>query len=156
MPTRSSPARSCLLTVFRGSKMTQHKSSSGCHEPSSASLCAFGAVLPSHHPGGTRSLSSTANGDLIIFSLLPFFCGLTCSLEAGHVSSIRSCYPLNQMDTGRLPAYRSSYLLRFHPYPRVKLSARERNIVVGYLYLAFCFWEMIVVNLRRTGLNSRR
>ncbi|KAF8556386.1 hypothetical protein OG21DRAFT_1506660 [Imleria badia] len=30
------------------------------------------------------------------------------------------------MDTGRLPAYRSSYLLRFHPYPRVKPSTRER------------------------------
>ncbi|KAG1771287.1 hypothetical protein EDD22DRAFT_864199 [Suillus occidentalis] len=25
----------------------------------------------------------------------------------------------------RLPTYRSSYLLRFHPYPRVKLSQRE-------------------------------
>ncbi|OAX42223.1 hypothetical protein K503DRAFT_797330 [Rhizopogon vinicolor AM-OR11-026] len=25
----------------------------------------------------------------------------------------------------RLPSYRSSYLLRFHPYPRVKLSQRE-------------------------------
>lgn len=24
--------------------------------------CAFGAVLPSQHPGGTRSLSSTTNG----------------------------------------------------------------------------------------------
>jgi hypothetical protein len=30
------------------------------------------------------------------------------------------------MDTARLPAYRSSYLLRFHPYPRVKPSVRER------------------------------
>ncbi|KAF8444628.1 hypothetical protein L210DRAFT_3530368, partial [Boletus edulis BED1] len=37
------------------------------------------------------------------------------------------------MDTARLPAYRSSYLLRFHPYPRVKPSARER-IVVGCLH----------------------
>ncbi|KAG1795800.1 uncharacterized protein HD556DRAFT_1364252 [Suillus plorans] len=25
----------------------------------------------------------------------------------------------------RLPSYRASYLLRFHPYPRVKLSQRE-------------------------------
>ncbi|KAG2350919.1 hypothetical protein BDR05DRAFT_955060 [Suillus weaverae] len=25
----------------------------------------------------------------------------------------------------RLPSYRTSYLLRFHPYPRVKLSQRE-------------------------------
>ncbi|KAF8550692.1 hypothetical protein OG21DRAFT_1513719 [Imleria badia] len=30
------------------------------------------------------------------------------------------------MDTGRLPAYHSSYLLRFHPYQRVKPSTRER------------------------------
>ncbi|KAL4078392.1 hypothetical protein V8B97DRAFT_2003617 [Scleroderma yunnanense] len=30
------------------------------------------------------------------------------------------------MDSGKLPSYRSSYLLRFHPYPRVKPSARER------------------------------
>ncbi|KAF9227331.1 hypothetical protein BS17DRAFT_775298 [Gyrodon lividus] len=30
------------------------------------------------------------------------------------------------MDSGRLPAYRSSYLLRFHPYPRVEPSIRER------------------------------
>jgi len=29
------------------------------------------------------------------------------------------------MDTSRLPSYRSSYLLRFHPYPRMKLSTRE-------------------------------
>ncbi|KAH0827886.1 hypothetical protein J3R83DRAFT_3515, partial [Lanmaoa asiatica] len=47
-------------------------------------------------------------------------------LEAGHASSPRSCYPFNiPMDTGRLPAYRSSYLLRFHPYPRTKQSVRE-------------------------------
>ncbi|OJA11421.1 hypothetical protein AZE42_05738 [Rhizopogon vesiculosus] len=34
---------------------------------------------------------------------------------------------LNQYSTFnmRLPSYRSSYLLRFHPYPRVKLSQRE-------------------------------
>jgi len=32
------------------------------------------------------------------------------------------------MDPGRLPAYRSSYLLRFHPYPRVKPSTRERVV----------------------------
>ncbi|KIM58900.1 hypothetical protein SCLCIDRAFT_1050035 [Scleroderma citrinum Foug A] len=30
------------------------------------------------------------------------------------------------MDSGKLPNYKSSYLLRFHPYPRVKPSARER------------------------------
>lgn len=30
------------------------------------------------------------------------------------------------MDSGRLPCYRSSYLLRFHPYPRVKPSVQER------------------------------
>ncbi|KIM69842.1 hypothetical protein SCLCIDRAFT_19621 [Scleroderma citrinum Foug A] len=30
------------------------------------------------------------------------------------------------MDSGKLPNYRSSYLLRFHPYPRVKPSACER------------------------------
>ncbi|OAX42093.1 hypothetical protein K503DRAFT_797446 [Rhizopogon vinicolor AM-OR11-026] len=29
------------------------------------------------------------------------------------------------MSDMRLPTYRSSYLLRFHPYPRVKLSNRE-------------------------------
>ncbi|KIJ07864.1 hypothetical protein PAXINDRAFT_173229 [Paxillus involutus ATCC 200175] len=35
------------------------------------------------------------------------------------------------MDTSRLPSYRSSYLLRFHPYPRVKLSARERILIAN-------------------------
>ncbi|KIM69785.1 hypothetical protein SCLCIDRAFT_19565 [Scleroderma citrinum Foug A] len=30
------------------------------------------------------------------------------------------------MDSGKLPNYKSSYLLRFHPYPRVRPSARER------------------------------
>ncbi|KAL4067980.1 hypothetical protein J3A83DRAFT_4374317 [Scleroderma citrinum] len=33
------------------------------------------------------------------------------------------------MDPGRLSNYRSSYLLRFHPYPRVRPSARERVMV---------------------------
>ena len=33
------------------------------------------------------------------------------------------------MDSGKLPNYRSSYLLRFHPYPRVKPSACERVMV---------------------------
>lgn len=28
----------------------------------------------------------------------------------------------------RLPSYRTSYLLRFHPYPRVKLSNREMMV----------------------------
>lgn len=34
---------------------------------------------------------------------------------------------INQYSTSnmKLPSYRSSYLLRFHPYPRVKLSQRE-------------------------------
>ncbi|KAI6158253.1 hypothetical protein BKA82DRAFT_10848 [Pisolithus tinctorius] len=36
------------------------------------------------------------------------------------------------MDCGRLPSYRSSYLLRFHPYARVKPSARERVMAVQY------------------------
>jgi len=35
------------------------------------------------------------------------------------------------MDTSRLPSYRSSYLLRFHPYPRVKLSVRERILIAN-------------------------
>ncbi|KAF8124433.1 hypothetical protein EV363DRAFT_1178018, partial [Boletus edulis] len=62
------------------------------------------------------------------FSFFFFRCS-TCSprLEVGHASDLRFCYPPNvQMDTARLPAYRSSYLLRFRPYPRVKPSARER------------------------------
>ncbi|KAG1757079.1 hypothetical protein EDB19DRAFT_1655711 [Suillus lakei] len=34
---------------------------------------------------------------------------------------------INQYSTSnmRLPSYRTSYMLRFHPYPRVKLSQRE-------------------------------
>ncbi|KAG2050649.1 hypothetical protein BDR06DRAFT_638608 [Suillus hirtellus] len=34
---------------------------------------------------------------------------------------------MNQSSTSnmRLPSYRTSHLLRFHPYPRVKLSQRE-------------------------------
>ncbi|KAF8135394.1 hypothetical protein EV363DRAFT_1158820 [Boletus edulis] len=57
----------------------------------------------------------------LFFSLLDSF--------LGHASDLRFYYPPNvQMDTARLPAYRSSYLLRFHPYPRVKPSARERIV----------------------------
>ncbi|KAG1754785.1 uncharacterized protein EDB91DRAFT_252476 [Suillus paluster] len=37
-------------------------------------------------------------------------------------SLVLSQYSTNKM---RLPSYRNSYLLRFHPYPRVKLSQRE-------------------------------
>ncbi|KAI6115153.1 hypothetical protein EDD16DRAFT_1892796 [Pisolithus croceorrhizus] len=36
------------------------------------------------------------------------------------------------MDSGKLPNYRSSYLFRFHPYARVKPSARE--LVMAALY----------------------
>ncbi|KAI6007018.1 hypothetical protein EDD15DRAFT_2358084 [Pisolithus albus] len=36
------------------------------------------------------------------------------------------------MDSGKLPNYRSSYMFRFHPYARVKPSARE--IVMAALY----------------------
>ncbi|KAI6012188.1 hypothetical protein PISMIDRAFT_690252 [Pisolithus microcarpus 441] len=37
------------------------------------------------------------------------------------------------MDSGKLPNYRSSYLFRFHPYARVKPSARElvMNLLIG-------------------------
>ncbi|KAF8136942.1 hypothetical protein EV363DRAFT_1209269, partial [Boletus edulis] len=48
-------------------------------------------------------------------------------------SSFRFYHPPNiEMDTGRLPAYRSSYLLRFHPYPRVKPSTRERIMAATF------------------------
>lgn len=44
---------------------------------------------------------------------------------------------MNQSSTSnmRLPSYRTSHLLRFHPYPRVKLSQRESlmNTVDGRL-----------------------
>ncbi|KAI6006342.1 hypothetical protein F5J12DRAFT_893079 [Pisolithus orientalis] len=36
------------------------------------------------------------------------------------------------MDSGKLPNYRSSYLFRFHPYARVKPSARERVMAALY------------------------
>lgn len=36
------------------------------------------------------------------------------------------------MDSGKLPSYRSSYMFRFHPYARVKPSARE--LVMATLY----------------------
>ncbi|KAI9463005.1 hypothetical protein HD554DRAFT_1046384 [Boletus coccyginus] len=80
---------------------------------------------------GTRSLSSTANGASVFFlSLDLFFWCLACSVSW---SSVRSYCSINiQMDPGRLPAYRSSYLLRFHPYPRTKLSARERVAVSAW------------------------
>ncbi|KAI6127881.1 hypothetical protein EDD16DRAFT_1702197 [Pisolithus croceorrhizus] len=38
------------------------------------------------------------------------------------------------MDSGRLPNYRSSYLFRFHPYARVRPSARE--LVTATLYIS--------------------
>jgi hypothetical protein len=39
-------------------------------------------------------------------------------------------FVMNQGSTSdmRLPSYRTSYLLRFHPYPRVKLSNREMMV----------------------------
>lgn len=36
------------------------------------------------------------------------------------------------MDSGKLPTYRSLYLFRFHPYARMKPSARERVKAVLY------------------------
>ncbi|KAI6104247.1 hypothetical protein F5141DRAFT_1216774 [Pisolithus sp. B1] len=36
------------------------------------------------------------------------------------------------MDSGKLPNYKSSYLFRFHPYARVKPSARERVMAALY------------------------
>ncbi|KAF8547445.1 hypothetical protein OG21DRAFT_917404 [Imleria badia] len=42
-----------------------------------------------------------------------------------------------KMDTGRLPAYRSSYLLRFHPYPRAKPSTRERIVAEARQYESY-------------------
>ncbi|KAI6021863.1 hypothetical protein BKA83DRAFT_4494404 [Pisolithus microcarpus] len=36
------------------------------------------------------------------------------------------------MDSGKLPNYRSSYMFRFHPYARVKPSARERVMAALY------------------------
>ncbi|KAF8552668.1 hypothetical protein OG21DRAFT_1511153 [Imleria badia] len=47
------------------------------------------------------------------------------------------------MDTGRLPAYRSSYLLRFHPYPRVKPSTRERIVAEARQYESY---ELLQIN----------
>ncbi|KAI6141361.1 hypothetical protein EDD17DRAFT_1666429 [Pisolithus thermaeus] len=41
-------------------------------------------------------------------------------------------FPPLRMDSGKLPNYRSSYLFRFHPYARVKPSARE--LVMAALY----------------------
>ncbi|KAI6045323.1 hypothetical protein EDC04DRAFT_2889109 [Pisolithus marmoratus] len=35
-------------------------------------------------------------------------------------------------DSGKLPSYKYSYLFRFHPYARVKPSARERTMAVLY------------------------
>ncbi|KAG0707582.1 hypothetical protein DFH29DRAFT_896444 [Suillus ampliporus] len=40
-------------------------------------------------------------------------------------SLVLSQYSTSNM---RLPSYRTSYLLRFHPYPRVKLSQREMMV----------------------------
>ncbi|KIK18843.1 hypothetical protein PISMIDRAFT_14112 [Pisolithus microcarpus 441] len=36
------------------------------------------------------------------------------------------------MTPGKLPTYRTSYLLRFHPYERVKPSSRERLMATLY------------------------
>lgn len=45
---------------------------------------------------------------------------------------------MNQYSTSnmRLPSYRASYLRRFHPYPRVKLSQREM-LMVGHANIIF-------------------
>ncbi|KAI6127921.1 hypothetical protein EDD16DRAFT_1702252 [Pisolithus croceorrhizus] len=36
------------------------------------------------------------------------------------------------MTPGKLPTYRTSYLLRFHPYERLKPSSRERVMATLY------------------------
>jgi len=78
-------------------------------------------------------LSSTQTGCLFYFfpGSLSYIHSLPLSVEAGlafvPLCSSRSALFVS-MDPGRLPAYRSSYLLRFHPYPRVKPSTRERVV----------------------------
>lgn len=44
--------------------------------------------------------------------------------------------PPNTFDNMRLPAYRSSYLGRYHPYPRTRAPAREVVMVCALLLLA--------------------
>ncbi|KAF8844279.1 hypothetical protein BDN67DRAFT_978184 [Paxillus ammoniavirescens] len=81
---------------------------------------------------GGQSLGSGRNGGFISLFLSLFFFWLLSfylciqPLGLGQVVYFSRITSFDtSMDSGRLPAYRSSYLLRFHPYPRVKPSARE-------------------------------
>ncbi|KAI6132310.1 hypothetical protein EDD16DRAFT_1533277, partial [Pisolithus croceorrhizus] len=49
--------------------------------------------------------------------------GLWCLFFSASLSNL---FLSHLMDSGKLPNYKSSYLFRFHPYARVKPSARER------------------------------
>ncbi|KIJ18688.1 hypothetical protein PAXINDRAFT_97443 [Paxillus involutus ATCC 200175] len=62
----------------------------------------------------------------LFFLLVAFVCLCIQPLGPGQVVYFSRITSFDiSMDSGRLPACRSSYLLRFHPYPRVKPSARE-------------------------------
>ncbi|KAI0263451.1 hypothetical protein BC834DRAFT_971423 [Gloeopeniophorella convolvens] len=41
------------------------------------------------------------------------------------MSSAPDPKPTMAIDSMRLPAYRASYLYRYHPYPRTRIPARE-------------------------------
>jgi hypothetical protein len=51
----------------------------------------------------------------------------------------------------RLPSYRTSHLLRFHPYPRVKLSNREIMVSHANLWHLSAIFDTFryVADLRR-------
>lgn len=66
--------------------------------------------LPLLHPLPTRKALSRAHPTL---SLIAF------------MSSPPNPPPPNAFDNMRLPAYRASYLGRYHPYPRTRAPARE-------------------------------
>ena len=107
-------------------------------------FCALPANLP-NLPSGCPSaqweisplLRSLPRG--VPFSHLPFSKSSTYYLAFTHdVGTLRSSSCLQQAlpppktsdnDNMRLPAYRASYLGRYHPYPRTRVPAREAVVV---------------------------
>jgi len=62
---------------------------------------------------------------------------------------------MSQYSTGdlRLPSYKMSYLLRFHPYPRVKLSNREIMMTIDDRLHSVSTQYNVTEDYETTGLD---
>jgi hypothetical protein len=69
--------------------------------------------------------------------------------------------PPNSFDNMRLPAYRSSYLGRYHPYPRTRAPAREVVMVCALRLAGLLEYAVLTTStpphslLRKVGAAKR-